>query len=330
MTRFGLYYDFRNPVGSTRSFEQVYRENLEQIRWAETAGFDSFWVSEHYFADDGYTPSPMSLVTTIASHTTHARVGTNLVLLPLHDPLRLAGDAATAAIVAEGRFDLGVGLGYRAFEYEAFGRKLINRVSLMEESISILRSAFAGETIAHHGKRYRFDDITIGPVAQRGPRILVGGNSEPAIDRAARLGDGYLSAFNGFHPLYLDAAAKHNKAPAISASQWVVIAEDPDRAWADVGDYAAYMLNVYAQWGAYGPPESAPVFDAASARSSGLFAAWDIDTAVSTLRSLLVDTPAIEDIHFWARLPGESIESSNERNALIARRVLPALGASLS
>jgi alkanesulfonate monooxygenase SsuD/methylene tetrahydromethanopterin reductase-like flavin-dependent oxidoreductase (luciferase family) len=325
MTRFGLYYDFRNPPAAGRPFEQVYRENLEQIRWAEQAGFGSFWVSEHYFADDGYTPSPLALATTIASHTTTARVGTNLVLLPLHDPLRLAGDAATAAIVADGRFDLGVGLGYREFEYTTFGKKLVNRVSLMEESIAILRTAFAGEAITHHGKRFTIDAVTVGPVAAKPPRILIGGNSEPAIDRAARLGDGYLSAFNGFHPLYLDAARRHDSTAAISASQWVVIDDDPERAWAAVGPHAAYMLNVYAQWGAYGPPETAPTFDADTALSSGLFAAWDIDTAITNLTTLINDTPAIEDVHFWARLPGESIDSSNTRNALIADRVLPAV-----
>jgi alkanesulfonate monooxygenase SsuD/methylene tetrahydromethanopterin reductase-like flavin-dependent oxidoreductase (luciferase family) len=325
VTRFGLYYDFRNPSGSGRSFEQVYRENLDQIRWAESVGFDSFWVSEHYFSDDGYTPSPLALTTTIASHTTRARVGTNLVLLPLHDPLRLAGDAATAAIVAEGRFDLGVGLGYREFEYTTFGRNIKHRVSLMEESISILRAAFAGEPINQAGKRFSVNDVTVSPVASTGPRILIGGNSEPAIDRAARLGDGYLSAFNGFHSLYLDAAQRHTKAPSIFASQWVIIAEDPERAWAEAGPFAAYMLNVYAQWGAYGPIESAPTFDADTALSSGLFAAWDIDTAITNLRTLTGDTPAIEDVHFWARLPGESIEASNARNALIAERVLPAV-----
>jgi alkanesulfonate monooxygenase SsuD/methylene tetrahydromethanopterin reductase-like flavin-dependent oxidoreductase (luciferase family) len=327
MTRFGLYYDFRNPPTSGRSFEQVYRENLDQIRWAETAGFDSFWVSEHYFSDDGYTPSPLSLATTIASHTKQARVGTNLVLLPLHDPLRLAGDAATAAIVAEGRFDLGVGLGYREFEYKTFGRNLINRVSLMEESIAILRNAFAGEPINHHGKRFSVNDVTVSPVATQGPRILIGGNSEPAIDRAARLGDGYLSAFNGFHSMYLDAAKRHSAVPSIFASQWVIVAEDPERAWVEAGPLAAYMLNVYAQWGAYGPPSSAPVFDADSALSSGLFSAWDVDTAVTNLTSLIRDTPQIEDVHFWARLPGESIDSSNARNALIAERVIPAVQA---
>jgi alkanesulfonate monooxygenase SsuD/methylene tetrahydromethanopterin reductase-like flavin-dependent oxidoreductase (luciferase family) len=325
VTRFGLYYDFRNPLESGRSFEQVYRENLDQIRWAESVGFDSFWVSEHYFTDDGYTPSPLALITAIASHTSRARVGTNLVLLPLHDPLRLAGDAATAAIVAEGRFDLGVGLGYREFEYTTFGRNIKHRVSLMEESIAILRSAFGGEPIRHRGKRFSIDEVTVSPVAATGPRILVGGNSEPAIDRAARLGDGYLSAFNGFHPLYLEAAQSHEKTPSISASQWVIIADDPERAWAEAGSHAAYMLNVYSKWGAYGPIESAPTFDADTALSSGLFAAWDIDTAIANLRDLIRNTPAIEDVHFWARLPGESIETSTARNTVIAERVLPAV-----
>jgi alkanesulfonate monooxygenase SsuD/methylene tetrahydromethanopterin reductase-like flavin-dependent oxidoreductase (luciferase family) len=319
--RFGLYYDFRRPSGLP--YEQVYRENLDQIAWADTAGFDSVWISEHYFTDDGYTPSPMAVASAVAARTARLRIGTNLILLPLHDPLRLAGDAATVSILSDGRFDLGVGLGYRQFEYETFGRDIKHRPSLIEESISILRQAFTGDSITLHGKRFDVDGVRVTPVPAAPPRILIGGTTHAGIDRAARIGDGFLSVFNFFHPMYLDAAAANGASPSITASQWAVIADDPERTWAEVGDFAAYMLNVYASWGAYGPVETAPTYDRETALSAGLFQLWDTSTAVDELSTLLASTPSIEDVHFWARLPGESAASSHARADLMASKVIP-------
>jgi alkanesulfonate monooxygenase SsuD/methylene tetrahydromethanopterin reductase-like flavin-dependent oxidoreductase (luciferase family) len=140
---FGLWYDFRNPQ-ENRSFETLYRESLDQIVWAETLGFGSVWLTEHHFCDDGYTPSPLVIAAAIGERTQRLRIGTNLMLLPLADPIRLAEDAATLSILTSGRFDLGVGLGYRELEFDYFGRKLVNRPSLMEEGIDILRQAWSG------------------------------------------------------------------------------------------------------------------------------------------------------------------------------------------
>ena len=161
---FGLWYDFRNPGGSSGSFEALYRESLEQIAWAESIGFDSVWLTEHHFCDDGYTPSPLVIAAAIGQITSKMRIGTNLMLLPLADPLRLAEDSATLSILTGGRFDLGVGLGYREVEFDYFGRKISHRPSLMEEGVELLRRAWAGETIHHQGKRFKVDGIQVTPV----------------------------------------------------------------------------------------------------------------------------------------------------------------------
>jgi alkanesulfonate monooxygenase SsuD/methylene tetrahydromethanopterin reductase-like flavin-dependent oxidoreductase (luciferase family) len=154
-TDFGLWYDLRNPGSSDggRSFERLYAETLDQIVWAESLGIDSVWLSEHHFCDDGYTPSPLVLAAAIGARTSRLRIGTNLLLLPLHDPLRVAEDAATLAVLTEGRFRLGVGLGYRDVEYEAFGRSIRQRPSLLEEGIEIVRRAWSGDPISFSGRR---------------------------------------------------------------------------------------------------------------------------------------------------------------------------------
>ena len=85
----------------------------------------------------------------------------------------------------------------------------------------------------------------------------------PAIERVAKIGDGFLSATNDHHAPYLEAVASLGRDPAqasIYAGQWVVIDEDPERTWAAIGHHALYQLNQYVAWGAFGPPEQVPPF----------------------------------------------------------------------
>jgi len=325
--RFGLWYDFRNPDspgGRALSNEALYRANLEQIVWAEELGFESVWLTEHHFCDDGYTPSPLAIAAAIGARTKRMRIGTNLMLLPIADPVRLAEDAATLAILSEGRFDLGVGLGYREVEFAQFGRSLRNRPSLMEEGVEILRRAWSGETVSFAGKRFRVDGLPITPVPTTPPRILMGGMSEPAIQRAARLGDGFLSTGGIGHDIYEAAIEREGRAGAIFAGHWAIVAEDPEAEAARVGSHALYQSNEYVRWGAFGPPDQVPLFpDAEAALRDGLYELWDPEQAVTGLCTLLRAHPSIEDVHFWAQLPGEPIEQGSARIELLARKVLP-------
>lgn len=324
---FGLWYDFRNPGPTERSFESLYAASLEQIAWAETLGFDSVWLTEHHFCDDGYTPSPLVVAAAIGQHTRRMRIGTNLMLLPLADPLRLAEDTATLAILTGGRFDLGVGLGYRQLEFDYFGRKLSHRPSLMEEGVALLRQAWRGEAIHHHGKRFEVEGLSVHPVAANPPRLFMGGMAEPAIARAARLGDGFLSTGGIGHDLYvqaLEAQGKPRSAGAICAGNWAIIAEDPEAEAARIGDYVLYQTNQYVSWGAFGPPDQVPLFpDAESAIRDGLYELWDAEQAVAGLVDMLKAYPEIIDVHFWAQFPGESVESGSRRIEYIAGKVLP-------
>lgn len=331
---FGLWYDLRNPPPSQTSFEVLYEMSLEQIAWAESLGFESVWLTEHHFCSDGYTPSPLVVAGAIAQRTKTMRIGTNLMLLPLADPVRLAEDAAAVSILSNGRFDLGVGLGYRQLEFDYFGRKLSHRPSLMEEGVDILRQAWSGQPIRIDGKRYRIDGLTVGPVPATPPRLFMGGMAEPAIARAARIGDGFLSTGGIGHDVYLQALADQGKdrsEGAICAGNWAIIAPDPEAEAAKVGDYVLYQTNQYVSWGAFGPPDQVPQFpDAQSAIRDGLYELWDADAAVAGLTAMLTDYPEIVDVHFWAQFPGEPVESGSDRIEYIARQVLPRVRANLS
>ena len=331
---FGLWYDFRNPPPSTLSFEQLYRGSLEQIAWAESLGFDSVWLTEHHFTDDGYTPSPLVIAAAIGERTRRMRIGTNLMLLPLADPLRLAEDAAAVSILTGGRFDLGVGLGYRQLEFDAFGRKLAHRPSLMEEGVAILRQAWSGEPVRMLGKRFAVDGLRVSPAPNKPPRIFMGGMAEPAIARAARIGDGFLSTGGIGHDLYvkaLAAAGKPRSAGAICAGHWAIIAADPEREAAKLAGPVLYQSNTYIEWGAFGPPDQVPRFsDARSAIRDGLYRLWDAEQAVTELVAMLREYPEIVDVHFWAQFPGEPLESGSARMAYVAREVLPRVRSQLA
>jgi alkanesulfonate monooxygenase SsuD/methylene tetrahydromethanopterin reductase-like flavin-dependent oxidoreductase (luciferase family) len=191
---FGLLYDFRNPAHEP--WAKFYDERLEQIAWAEKdLGLDAVWLSEHHFVDDGYCPSLFTVAAAIAQRTERMTIGTNLVVLPLRHPLTVAEDALTVDILSNGRFRLGVGNGYNGSDFDAFGTTLRHRKSRLEESISILRRAFSGDTFSHQGKHWAFPElhVTPPPIRPGGPEIWIGAIADPAIDRAARIADGFLS-----------------------------------------------------------------------------------------------------------------------------------------
>ncbi len=325
---FGLWYDFRNP-DPDRPFSSFYAEVLDQIAWAEQRGLDSVWLTEHHFVGDGYSPSPFVLASAIAQRTSRLRIGTNLIISPIHEPVRLAEDAATLSLLSGGRFDLGVGQGYWAREFAAFGRDLKHRPSLLEEGVEIIRRAWSGSAEGFEGKRFRLPAYPVTPVPEQVPALLVGAMADVAIERAARIGDGFLSTQNAHHDSYLAAVERLGRPVAdarIYAGQWAIVADDPEEVWSRIGTHALYQLNEYIAWGAFGPPDDIPRFtDPAQILAAGAYQLMDADMAVTQLTAMLAAKPQIKDVHFWAQLPGEPVESGSERIAYLADKVVPAV-----
>ncbi|MCF7548015.1 LLM class flavin-dependent oxidoreductase [Pseudonocardia sp. WMMC193] len=324
MVDFGLWYDFRNP-DPERPFGAFYREALDQISWAEQQGIGSVWLTEHHFVPDGYSPSPFVLAAAIGERTSRLRIGTNLIVSPLHNPVRLAEDAATLSLLTDGRFALGVGQGYWEREFAAFGQRVRNRPSLLEEGVEVIRRAWAGNADGFRGKRYELPEgLAVTPRPEKTPPLLVGAMAEPAIERAARIADGFLSTQNAHQQAYLDACAARGTTAAIYAGQWAIIAEDPERTWARIGPHALYQLNEYIGWGAFGPPDAVPRFtDPQQIVDAGAYQLMDAAQAVETYAELLRQRPEIRDVHFWAQLPGESVESGSARIEYLATKVIP-------
>jgi len=326
---YGLWYDFRNPAQWREDFEQFYASRLDQIAAAEGLGFNSAWLTEHHFCDDGYTPSPLVIAAAIAARTRSMHIGTNLMLLPLHDPVRMAEDCATVSLLSGGRFDLGVGIGYRQLEFDQFGRQLSHRPSLVEEGIEVIRRSWSGKPVNFSGKRFTVGDLSVTPAPVHAPKILLGGMAPPAIERAARIADGFLCTGGLGIDTYCEALLSQGKTLEqgnVVLGCWAIIAEDPEAEARRIGEHILYQTNEYIKWGAFGPPENATLFDdALTAVENGLYELWDADMAVANLSKLVRDYPMISDIHFWAQFPGEPLESGNSRLRYIAEKVLPRL-----
>lgn len=331
---FGLWYDFRNPAQWQRPFSTLYAEALDQIAWAESIGVDSVWLTEHHFCEDGYTPSPFVIASAIGQRTTRLKMGTNLIVSPLHNPVRLAEDAATLSLLTGGRFSLGVGQGYWVPEFEAFGRNIKHRPSLLEEGVEVIRRAWADSTEPYDGRRFQLPGVSVTPKPEQTPDLLVGAMAPPAIARAAKIADGFLSTQNDHQATYLEAVEALGKPVAdakIYAGQWTIIAEDPERVWADIGQHALYQLNEYIKWGAFGPPDEVPQFpDTNAILAAGAYQLWDADLAISNLTALLSERPQIKDVHFWAQLPGEPADSGSARIEYLAQKVAPGVRANLA
>jgi probable F420-dependent oxidoreductase len=191
--KFGLYSSIANPPRG-ENLDRSIDETIAEAQLAESCGFDSIFFGEHHQDRDGFLPSPLIVAAAVAARTTTLRVGTSVILLPLHHPVRVAEDVITLDLVSKGRVVLGVGIGYQPADFRAFGLPMEDRRGRFEESIEILRLCWAGEPFTFTGKHYTLEDVRVTPRPHQkpSPPLWIGASVTAAARRAGRVADAFV------------------------------------------------------------------------------------------------------------------------------------------
>jgi alkanesulfonate monooxygenase SsuD/methylene tetrahydromethanopterin reductase-like flavin-dependent oxidoreductase (luciferase family) len=229
---------------------ELYDAAVEMSAWADRAGFDEVFLSEHHVTDDGYLPSPIVMAAGIATRTERARLRLSVVLATLMHPIHLAEDLAVLDLLARGRLDVALGAGYRKIEFQTFGVDWRKRPSMMVETVETLRSAWTGEPFDFRGVRTR---VLPRPFQPGGPPLSLAGTSVGAARRAARLGLAWEPLGTLFEDVYLAELESLGKpVPAATTParhpSFVHVARDPDQAWAAIGKHVLHNVNEYAAY----------------------------------------------------------------------------------
>ncbi|MBW2312728.1 MAG: LLM class flavin-dependent oxidoreductase [Deltaproteobacteria bacterium] len=245
-----LRLDMRAPDFSPASKQELYAAALDMAEYCDEHGFDSVVLSEHHGTDDGYLPAPLAFAGCVLGRTRKIRVGVAALLLPLHDPIRVAEDLAVLDLASGGRVGITAGLGYRPEEYAMFGKDWAGRGKLFDECLEALQKAWSGEPFEWQGRTIRLSPT---PGTQPHPPVFVGGMGKNAARRAARFGLPFQPGAN--HPeafeLYKQLCEEKGIAPIIlgpGKAELMVVSEDPDRSWAEVGKHLLHDAMAYASW----------------------------------------------------------------------------------
>jgi len=222
---FGLLMSFRNSSRNELSYSELYRKHVDLAVEAEAMGYDTIWLTEHHFVEDGYSPSMVPLGA-------------------LYHPLHVAEDAATLDALSNGRFDLGLGQGYVPREFTGFNIVREERSRRLREGVEIVRRVFTEDHVTFEGKHFTVRDVTLypKPVQRPHPPIWIGARSRSATERAAR---------NGYHLAGTGAAQAEVYRTALRTAGRNpddYVAAKHDKAWDECEFAMHHLLTKYGQW----------------------------------------------------------------------------------
>jgi alkanesulfonate monooxygenase SsuD/methylene tetrahydromethanopterin reductase-like flavin-dependent oxidoreductase (luciferase family) len=244
-----IRFDLRRAPFATVTEAEQYRQCVEMARYADEHGFASVAISEHHGVD--FVSAPTALAGVLLGATRQARVMVNALLVPLHDPIRLAEDVATLDVTSGGRFTFVAGLAYRHEEFDMAGVPRARRGALVEEYLQVMRQAWSGEPFDWRGRTIV---VTPTPVSAPEQLMWLGGSVRRSAERAARLRLPFftMSTDPGLGDVYRDACAEVGYTTGFFGAPrgplFTHIAVDPERAWRELAPYAVYDVVSYNSW----------------------------------------------------------------------------------
>ena len=258
------YFPCTQDAPDGKNIAGVIEELLEQAELCEAVGFDGFYFTEHHQQRDSYLPAPVLMAGMVGMRTKRIKVGTCVLLAPLYHPIRLAEDIAVVDQATRGRMVAAVGIGYQPPDFDAFGVPLKQRAGRTEECVEILRKAWTGETFSYPSKYHTIDNVRVTPPAYQkdGPPIWLAGWVPAGLERAGRMGDGWIAdpiqslpVIKDYARQYRAEAKKHGRKPYVVLMRDCVIGPSWEACLAKSGPtmtthrwyfhYGAYVKDDY-------------------------------------------------------------------------------------
>ncbi len=348
--KFGMLHLFESPGG--RSEEQMVNEQVSLMEKAEGLGFDSLWPAEHHFTEYGVCGSPVVNLAAIARTTQKIRLGTGVVVLPFHHPIRVAEDFAMLDLISGGRVELGIGRGYQPIEYQGFGVDQTKSREIFDESIEIILRAWTEERFSFKGKHFQIDDLEVRPrpLQQPHPPIWMAALSDDTFEKAGRLGfnlllspvfGGSLQTARERIDRYREALAEHGHDPAtrqVGALVMTYAGKTQEQARKEFADPVIWYFRTFGKYVApkLGQPpiegyewytqirDLASVVQWDSLLEHGAVICGEADYVTERMHELQSVT-GIDHVLCWTRLGGLSDELVTGNMERMRDRVMPAL-----
>jgi alkanesulfonate monooxygenase SsuD/methylene tetrahydromethanopterin reductase-like flavin-dependent oxidoreductase (luciferase family) len=323
--RTAVLFDMRAPAfGASTSW--LYSAALEMCAFADDIGITRIGLMEHHASEDGYLPCPFVMGGGVSARTQNCRITLGAVILPLHDPVKIAEQIAVLDLMSGGRLDVIFGAGYVPSEFARFKVSMSDRGRLLDQGIDIILRAL-------HGERFQADgrEVFVRPLPIQSPEqiLMAGGGVTASARRAARLGIGFAPLRTDLFPLYDDECRKLGRVPGKKYGGGlpisIHIAEDPAEVWSQLEPHMVHVATAYAKWAGEETNSNSPfkgLDNSEALKRSGMFAVWTPDEVVTNAQSLTANHGAL---NFMPLLGGLSPDLGWKSLQLLKDKVMPRL-----
>jgi alkanesulfonate monooxygenase SsuD/methylene tetrahydromethanopterin reductase-like flavin-dependent oxidoreductase (luciferase family) len=325
MLRTSLFFDMRAPDFGAPA-RDIYSAALEMTEFGDRIGVEKVGFMEHHGCDDGYLTNPFLMGAAAAARTSRIRINLGAVILPLHDPLKVAEDIAIVDQISQGRVEVILGAGYVPSEFARFGVSLHDRAKLMDRGIATILAALAGEATDQDGR-----DILVRPLPIQDPNdiLLVGGGVKASARRAARFDLGFAPANPKLFALYEEEMQAREQALRAMHGPGrplcIHLAEDVEAGWAQLMPHAVHVARSYAAWADETGMHKSPFHGLGTEeamRAAGIFQVWTPEQMLGYAASL----PLPATLGFMPLLGGLAPEAG-WRSLHLLEKVMPRLQA---
>jgi len=316
----GLFFDLRNPHRWRRDPVRLHSFTLELIEEAESLGVDSVWASEHHLFADDYLTAPLTFLAAAAARTSRVRLGTAILIGPLHHAAEIVEQSVLVDLISGGRLDLGIGAGYRVPEYELFGADPEKRYGQTDDRARQVRRLLSP------------GGVSPAPVQERLP-IYMGYQGPQGARRAGLLGEGLLTSDARSWAPYREGLLEAGHDPALgrmagSINAWVT--DDPEQEWQVVRTHLAYQLDSYNEHSVQGTdrPNPGPVdpdrIRRNTARRLNYFWCETPEVVAANVKAFVADAP-VDTVFMFAALPGMPEEMAVRHVQTVCTKLVPLL-----